>query len=106
MNYKYFHNNALPRVTKYTTSLCIPRMDASISRDYIYNIFNILNVGHIEYINEIPLRNEADYKRIIIRIRFNTSDKANVMKEFLDTRGYFNIVHDMPWFWRVLKGNQ
>ena len=105
MNYQTFRK-ALPRVSKHSISLCIPRMEASVTRDYIYSVFNTLNVGHIEQLSEIPLRNECDFKRIILYIRLNCSDKAIAMKESLKDRGYVNIVHNMPWFWKVVRGNQ
>ena len=95
-------HKVLPRPKPIVTALCIPRMDVSISRDYIYSIFNRLNVGHIEHMNEIPLRNESDYKRVILRIRWNQSPTAMNMRQFLSEKGYVNIVYDMPWFWKVV----
>jgi len=78
-NYAGWRSKALPRPS---TSLCIPRMEASVSRDYIYSVFNQLNIGHIEQMNEIPLRNEKDFKRILLRIRLNNSETANTVGRF------------------------
>ena len=99
-----WRSKALPREVKPSTSLCIPRMEASVSRDYIYSVFNQLNIGHIEQMNEIPLRNERDFKRILLRIRLNNSDTANTVVKFLKEKGYVNIVHNMPWFWKLVEG--
>ena len=96
------HHKVLPRPKPIVTALCIPRMELSVSRDYIYSIFNRLNVGHIEHLNEIPLRNESDHKRVILRIRWNQSPTAINMRQFLNEKGYVNIVYDMPWFWKVV----
>lgn len=97
-----WRSKALPREVKPSTSLCIPRMEASVSRDYIYSVFNKLNIGHIDQLNEIPLRNERDFKRVLLRIRLNNSDTANTVGRFLKEKGYVNIVHDMPWFWKLV----
>ena len=96
------YRQALPKQVKSNISLCIPRMESKVSRDYIYNVFNTLNIGHIDSLREIPLRNEENYKRIILRIGLNNSNTANTMKQFLLDKGYVNIVHDMPWYWRVV----
>lgn len=87
------------------TSICIPRIESSICREYIYTTFQNLKIGHIERMNEIPLRNDPTHKRIIIRIRLNNSELAYDIKHYLDELGSVKIVHNMPWFWKVVKGS-
>lgn len=90
------------------TSICIPRMESSISREYIYSTFRQLNIGHIDKLTEIPLRNDATYKRIILRLRLNNTKNAFDIKEFLEKSGSVKIVYNMPWYWKVVPtaGNQ
>ena len=44
-------------------SLCIPRMESTISKDYIVSIINKLNICHIYKIYENPLRGDITKKR-------------------------------------------
>jgi hypothetical protein len=84
-------------------SICIPRVDISISKDFIYNILSELRIGKIHKIIEIPLRNEFSYKRIIIKIQWNNNESItqNIKKHLYET-GSFKIVYDMPWYWKVV----
>ena len=110
--HRYINNktaiNMSPWQTQNTISnteiICIPRIESSINREYIYNTFHKLKIGYIEKLNEIPLRNEPTHKRIIIRIKLNNSETAYDIKNFLDELGSVKIVHNMPWFWRVVRG--
>ena len=84
-------------------SICIPRVDISISKDFIYNILSELRIGKIHKIIEIPLRNEFSYKRIIINIQWNNNESItqNIKKHLYET-GSFKIVYDMPWYWKIV----
>lgn len=84
------------------TSICIPRMESSISREYIYTTFHQLNIGHIDKLTEILLRNDPTYKRILLKIRLNNSKTAFDIKEFLEKSGSVKIVYNMPWYWKVV----
>lgn len=84
-------------------SLCIPRVNSSLTKDYIYSIFNKLDVGVIEKMTEIPLRTDSTHKRIIICIRWNKHNPLVCkIKEHLSNSGCFKLVHDMPWYWKVV----
>ena len=84
-------------------SICIPRVDISISKDFIYNILSELRIGKIHKIIEIPLRNDFTYKRIIIKIQWNNNEPItqNIKKHLYET-GSFKIVYDMPWYWKIV----
>lgn len=87
--------------------LCIPRMENIISRDYILKTFNKLQIGKIEQINEIPLRNDAKHKRVIIKVDWSDTDNATFMKQRLDKNETVKLVYEFPWFWRVVtKGRR
>ena len=84
------------------SSICIPRIDSKIQMEYIHNTISKLNLGNIERINEIPLRNDPAYKRVIITIQWN---KGNEVVKYIQTkfteRGSVKLVHDMPWYWKI-----
>jgi hypothetical protein len=84
------------------SSLCIPRIETSTPKDYIYKTICNLQVGYIEKLIEIPLRNDASYKRIIIKINWNNTEKSTRLQEILETKGSIKLVHDMPWYWKIV----
>lgn len=88
----------LPRYS----SICIPRVDAKITSGYICNTISNLNIGDIERINEIPLRNDPAYKRVIITMKWDTqSEVAKYIQNKFNEIGSVKVVHDMPWYWKI-----
>ena len=84
------------------SSICIPRVDTNIKRRYIYDIINKLQIGDIENINEIPLRNDPHHKRVIITMKWDvTSDLTKYMQDKFDEIGSVKVVHDTPWYWKI-----
>ena len=83
--------------------ICIPKMSSNISRKQIFDTFVKLNIGYIDRITENPLRTNTNFKRVIIRIKWdNTQPLATEIQEQLqDTNNHMNIVYDMPWFWQI-----
>jgi len=84
------------------SSICIPRIESSIPKDYIYRVINNLQVGSIEKITEIPLRNDPTHKRIIIKIQWNKSIKSVNIQRILSNTGAIKLVYDMPWYWKIV----
>jgi hypothetical protein len=85
-------------------SLCIPRIEATITKDYIFKTFCKLRIGYIDSIIEIPLRNDVKHKRIIIKIRWNeTNPMSQNIKKRLENNETIKLVHDMPWYWKVVS---
>jgi len=61
-----------------------------------------MNIGTIERLNEIPLRNDPSHKRVIMKIKLNTKNmKTNEILSNLNDMGSVNLVYDMPWYWKV-----
>jgi len=88
---------------KMSYALCIPRLENTVKRSYILNIFTKLNIGYIYSIHEIPLRNDSNYKRIIIKVIWNTSTpNSTTILQHLQNNETVNVVHDMPWYWKVV----
>jgi hypothetical protein len=85
------------------SSICIPRIESTVQKDFIYKTFANLKLGTIEKIIDIPLRNDPTHKRVIIKIHWNTANqKAIIMREFLSTKGSAKLVYDMPWYWKIV----
>ena len=82
--------------------LCIPRLENVITKEYIIDSFNKLKVGRIERINEIPLRNDNNYKRIIIKMKWAQTENAKLMIDKLSNNETVKVVHEFPWYWKVV----
>ena len=84
-------------------SICIPRVDASITLGYIKTKINSLNVGRVRFIREIPLRCDPTYKRILMRFDWNeNNDRSTALQKQLEDIGSLKIVYDMPWYWKIV----
>jgi hypothetical protein len=85
------------------STLCIPRMEVTISKNYIHQTLTKLKWGSIIKINEIPLRNDPSQKRVIIKIRW--TDDSNRYKERIDKGDSIKLVHseNSPWFWKIVQ---
>ena len=78
-------------------------MENSISKDYILKTFNKLQIGIIEQISEIPLHNDNKHKRVFIKVRWSEeSENARNIITRLFNKETVKIVHNFPWFWRVV----
>ena len=90
---------------KYETSLCIPRIESKFTRQFIFDKIRRLNWGYIEKISEIPLMNEENYKRIVVKLKWNQLDSSKKYKARLDDGETIKLVYerDSPWYWRIHK---
>jgi len=85
--------------------LCIPRVEISYKREYIFNVLCRLKWGRIKSIYESRSRDNENYKRVLINIDWNNKLQVNDdMKQMLIDGSYINIVHDKttPFFWRIM----
>jgi hypothetical protein len=75
-------------------------MEITTTKDYIYQKINA--IGNIKNFKEFPLRNEPNFKRILMKIEWkNHADK--IEKNIHEKGGYINIVYEMPKFWKVVE---
>ena len=70
---------------------------------YLLGGLNKLDIGIINRIHEIPLRYNQDFKRIIISIKLNTTEKSLTVQKLINENKSVKLVHDMPWYWKVVK---
>ena len=84
--------------------ICIPRMEKTIRREFIFNTMRKLNIGLIERISEIPLKKESNtHKRVIIKIKWNSTERSKTIQERLQNKEPVNIAYEMsPTFWKLL----
>jgi len=83
--------------------LCIPRVSIDILKETIFNVFCRLNIGYIERITEIPLKSNPDFKRVIIKVKWNpSSDQAKTMYDLILKQEPVFIVYNFPWYWKVV----
>ena len=86
------------------TILCIPRMEIATPKQYILSTLCKLNWGNISIMNEIPLRNEPNHKRIMIKVKWDLS--SSDIKTRIQDGNSIKLVHDInsPWFWKIVQG--
>ena len=82
-------------------ALCIPRIDTSIPKHQIFSTFCKLKIGTIESVVEIPFKDMPRYKRIIVKLKWNDSDRAKYMLDRFRADKNVKIVYNYPspWFW-------
>ena len=87
-------------------SICIPRMENDIKKEQIKSVFKKLNIGYIERITEIPLKNDEEHKRVIIRMKWNNTEQSKNIQTRLINGEPVNIVYELPWFWKIVLCNK
>ena len=88
--------------TNYST-LCIPRINCNIDKDFIYKVFYKLKVGYVLRMTEAPIKRDNNYKRIIITLRWNKENsESKRMRDIIDGGLTAKIVYDSPWYWRIM----
>ena len=86
--------------------LCIPRVSAKTSKEYINSRLSNLNIGSIEKMTEFPLKNDPTHKRVIFKIKWQNNEISKKVQNYLTNNNTINIVYDIPWFWKVVITNQ
>jgi len=79
-------------------SICIPKIDRTVTSGFIRNIFNKFNFGEIKKIDVIQLNKG---KRAFIHFKYwNTDPRSTRVRKFLEAGDDFKIIHRDPWFWK------
>jgi hypothetical protein len=81
--------------------LCIPRIENTIQKEFIFKKLCALNIGYIQKLTEIPLKSNPNFKRILIKIKWNTSQKTLDFKTKILSGQTIKFVYQMPWFWKI-----
>ena len=75
-------------------SICIPRIDAAIPKTQIIKTFESLHIGKLEGVVEIPYKDSNKFKRIIVRLEWNDSERANYILTRFNEGKNVKIVYD------------
>jgi hypothetical protein len=85
-------------------NICIPRVNTYIHIDKIRDKIQQLKLGKIDKIIEIPLREDKNYKRVIIKVIWDIRNKHAVsIRERLSEGKTIKLVHDIPWYWILVS---
>jgi len=90
-------------------TICIPKVDTSISKQEIFDKIRALRVGFIEKIIEIPLKNDETSKRVIVKFKTWVENElsSRILCRFAENKD-IKIVYNDPWYWVAyqMKPNQ
>jgi hypothetical protein len=85
------------------SAICIPRVDANLEIGYIKETLNKLNIGYVKKIREIPLKNDSNYKRILLRFKWKENNVQSIhLQKQMEELGSLKVVHNMPWYWKLV----
>jgi hypothetical protein len=82
-------------------TLCIPRILTDITKEYIYDVMNSLNLGTIRNI-DIIRNKDLTNKAFIHFSKWNNGGNADIVKDRLLIGKDIKIVHNDPWFWKIV----
>jgi len=83
--------------------LCIPKMSANIKKETIFKTFCKVDWGYIKKITEIPLKNNPEYKRVFIELKWNMNkEKTREIYDRLDQQKPICLVYQMPFYWKIV----
>jgi hypothetical protein len=101
---KYIIPNPYMHHNKTDITICIPRVDSSISKQEIFTKICALRVGFIEKIIEIPLKNDETGKRVIIKFKTWVENELSkrILSRFEENKD-IKIVYNDPWYWIAYK---
>jgi len=82
-------------------TLCIPRILSNVTKEYIHDTFNHLNLGKIHHIDIIRNKNLSS-KAFIHFSKWNNGGNADIVKNRLLIGKDIKIVYNEPWFWKIV----
>ena len=79
-------------------SIFISRVFKSIKRSKIYDVFNALQLGEIEFV-DLHLAKDFQHAYVYFK-KWHTTDGATAIKERFLAGEEIKIIYDQPWFWK------
>ena len=85
-------------------TMCIPRVENVTNTDFVYKILCKINAGKIKKIIEKPLKNEKNYKRLLIQMTINQNNQngAYILDRFSKGEN-IKVVYENQEYWRVVS---
>lgn len=87
-------------------SIYIKDVNNNIKLEFIFKKLCLLNIGYIHKLTEVPCKIHQGFKRIFIRIRWNTEPHTIDIRNQLLLGKTIKIVYDIPWFWVLCEAPQ
>lgn len=82
-------------------SICIPKINRNIKKQFIREIFDSHNLGKIKNVDLILL---GKNKRAFIHYSsWYDNEKSLKVKKYLDEGKDFKLIYNSPWFWKCVK---
>ena len=85
-------------------TMCIPRVDNVTRKDFVYQTLCKIQAGKIKKIVEKPLKNDKNYKRLLIKMAINENNQngAYILDRF--SRGEnIKVVYENQEYWRLVS---
>ncbi len=79
-------------------SICIPKVDQNITKNFIYGVLNRHKFGEIRKIDMVKM-NKGFKVFIHFKYWFN-NEKSLKVREILSSGLDFKIMYVEPWFWK------
>jgi len=85
-------------------TMCIPRVDNVTHKDFVYQKLCKIKAGKIKKIVEKPLKNEKNYKRLLIKMAINENNQngAYILDRFSKGEN-IKVVYDNQEYWRLVS---
>ncbi len=78
-------------------SICIPKVEGTVNKSFIYKVFDRYNFGKIKKIDLIKTNN---YKRAFIHYSYwHDNNNANYAKDLILSGEDIKLIYSMPWYW-------
>ena len=87
------------------TTICIPDIHNNLSKTYITNVLNKLEIGTIKSIVERRTKNENNYKCVILRVIIDSNTSGgNIVLDNFQKGKTVKIVHKKnDTFWKLIN---
>lgn len=85
--------------------ICIPKVENSVTKQYISNVFRKHNIGNIYRVNLIQSKEKNNKLAFVYIKQLNDNVNSEIVKNALNDNIDFKIMHDFPNFWKCYKAN-
>ena len=83
--------------------ICIPKLDESVTKKFMFKIFENYNIGSIKKIHLVQLKNKNNKLVFIYFNNLNSNKNGELVKQCLKNEEDFKIMYNFPWFWKCYK---
>ena len=86
--------------------LCIPRISVNTTKQFIKSRLLDLELGKIDKIIEIPLKNDTSFKRVLIKLNYTNDELFHNITNYFEENQCIKYVYQMPWYWKIFLSHQ